>query len=546
MDRDLELPETLPAPRIKRVRPRVTLIWLVPLIAILVGLGLAVQAIRDRGPEVTLQFSLAEGLEANKTRVKFKDVEIGTVKAIALHPDRKSVRVTVQMDRQAEDLLVEDTRFWVVRPRVAAGGISGLATLLSGSYIALDPGKSETSRRDFVGLEVPPLVTSDTPGHHFSLAADDIGSLDIGAPVYFRRVQVGRVVNYAMREDGKGVDIRIFISAPYDKFVRQSSRFWHASGIDVSLDANGVKVDMQSLLSLALGGIAFASVDGDDDEPAPGAEADTRFSLYADQVSAMRVPDTEVHKFMLSFGESVRGLAVGAPVDFKGLVAGEVSRIDLSFDEKTTTYATQVEINLYPERLAGKIRSPAGRRLDTKVSRDVLDRMVAKGFRAQLRTGNILTGQRYVALDFFPDSKLARVDWQRRVPELPTQTGTFDSVQEQLLAIVGSLRQTLQHVDQLVVRLDGEIAPDLAATLRDARTTLGNVDKLLGSADKTLLSADKMLLSADQALVSDAPLQLEMRETLREVSKAAAAVRNLADMLERQPEALITGKKDSR
>lgn len=523
------LSDNLPSGRIVRPRQRMTMIWIVPALAILVGIGLAVQAIRARGPEISLQFVAAEGLEANKTRVKFKDVEIGTVKSIALNPDRKSVRVSVQMDKQAEGLLVEGTRFWVVRPRVAAGGVSGLATLLSGAYIALDPGKSETSRQEFVGLEEPPLVTSNTPGRQFVLRADDLGSLDIGAPVYFRRIQVGRVVGYGMQKDGSGVSVRVFVDAPYDAFVTQASRFWHASGIDVSLNADGVKLDMQSLVSLALGGIAFSSPNGSDEEPVQKAEADSSFVLHSDQAAANRIPETRVEKYVLTFRESLRGLAVGAPVDFRGLVAGEVSRIDLNFEKEKTDFTMLVEISLYPDRFAKRTRNQSGDEVSAKASRDILDKMVGKGFRAQLRTGNVLSGQRYIALDFFANAKAGKIDWSRRRPELPVQPGTLNSLQDQLLAIVESLRHTMQHVDQLVVRLDKEVVPELTATLKDAR--------------KTLDSAERMLSSADKALVSDAPLQLEMRDTLREVGKAATAVRNLADLLERQPEALLSGKK---
>lgn len=522
--------ENLPAGVIvQRARWRIGMIWIVPLLAILVGIGLAVQAVRARGPEVTLQFVAAEGLEANKTRVKFKDVEIGTVKSIALNPDRKSVKVVVQMDKQAEGLLVSDSRFWVVRPRIAAGGVSGLATLLSGAYIAVDPGKSSDTQLDFVGLEVPPLVTSETPGRQYLLTADDLGSLDVGTPVYFRRIPVGRVVGYAMRQDGSGVDVRVFVDAPYDAFVTEASRFWHASGIDVSLNSDGVKLEMQSLISLAAGGIAFSSPTDDDGEPVKKAEAEATFILHNDQTTAQRKAETRVEKYLLTFNESVRGLTVGAPVDFRGLLAGEVSRIDLNFSREKADFAMLVEISLYPERFAQRTRNYSGPKPTEKMTRDILERMVAKGFRAQLRTGNLLTGQRYIALDFFANAKKARVDWDKRRPELPTQPGTLDSLQDQLLAIVESLRHTLQHVDQLVVRLDQEVAPELATTLRDARKTLDSADRMLGSADKLM--------------AGDAPLQLEMRETLREVSKAATAVRDLADLLERQPQSLLTGKK---
>lgn len=526
---EVTLPDDLPSAKVVKPRQRLTMIWIVPLLAILVGVGLAVQAIRARGPEITLQFAAAEGLEANKTRIKFKDVEIGTVKGIALSQDRNSVRVAVQMDKQAEGLLVEDTRFWVVRPRVAAGGVSGLATLLSGAYIALDPGRSTKERFDFVGLEVPPQVTTNTPGRKFHLMAEDLGSLDIGTPIYFRRIQVGRVIGYAMQKEGRGVDVQIFIDAPYDAFVTQASRFWHASGIDLSLNADGVKFDMQSLLSIAIGGIAFSSPISNEDEPNPRAEPEANFLLYPDQATAAKIPETRVQKYVLTFRETLRGLTAGAPVDFRGLVAGEVSRIDLKFEKEKTDFSMQVEINLYPDRFAKKTQNYTGKEVTEAATREILDKMVAKGFRAQLRTGNVLTGQRYIALDFFNNAKAGKIDWNRRRPELPVQAGTLDSMQDQLLAIVESLRHTLSHVDQLIVRLDKDVSQELTNTLRDARKTLDSADRMLGSADK--------------ALVSDAPLQLEMRETLREVAKAATAVRNLADLLERQPEALLTGKK---
>ena len=521
-------PENLPTGRLSPPRQRLSMIWIVPLLAVLVGLGLAVNSILARGPEVTLQFAQAEGLEADKTLVKFKDVNIGTVKSIALNPDRASVRVTVQMDKQAEGLLVEDSRFWVVRPRIAAGNISGLATLLSGAYIAIDPGKSAERRHDFIGLEEPPQVTSDTPGRQFMLSADDLGSLDIGSPVYFRRVRVGRVVGYSLQKDGSGVDVRVFVEAPYDHFVTESTRFWHASGLGLSLNADGVKLDMQSLLSLALGGVAFASP-ASEDEPAARAEPLASYLLHADQNTALSQPESRVEKYLLTFHESMRGLAVGAPVDYRGLVAGEVSRIDLNFESGDAEFAVLVEVTLYPDRFARRSHTPVDQEISKKLIQQTLDRMVAKGFRAQARTGNLLTGQLYIALDFFPHAKAAKIIRTGRIPELPTEAGTLGTLQDQLLPILDALRLTLKHVDDLVLHVDQDVAPEVGATLRDAR--------------KTMDAADRMLATADQALKSDAPLQTELRETLREVGKAATAVRNLADLLERQPESLISGKK---
>ncbi len=522
----------IPAARVQPARRRPALIWLVPLIAVAVGLGLAVRAVMQRGPEIDIQFLQAEGLEANKTRIKYKDVDIGTVTAIALSKDRRSVWVTAQMSRGAKKMLVEDSRFWVVRPRIAAGNVSGLATLLSGVYIAIDPGKSEESSDEFVGLETPPLVTSDVPGRQFLLAADELGALDIGSPVYFRRIPVGRVIGYGMREDGKGVDMRIFVEAPYDRFVTRFSRFWQAGGISVAMNSEGVKVDMQSLVSLMLGGIAFSSPDdpeGGEGRSEPMAAELAQFKLYADAAAAQRMTETVQQPFLLIFRESVRGLSVGAPVDFRGLTVGEVVSIELDARDKSHNLPIAVEVRLYPQRFYRHMRhgrydkSVKAAQGNAQVAQQDLDTMVANGLRAQLQTGNLLSGQRYIALDFFPNTKPAKVAWQAAVPELPTQPGTFDSLQAQLVDVANTLQKTLKTVDRLAARLDSEIAPEIAGTLKDARGTLDR---------------------ANRVLTSDAPLQQEMREALREVGRAAAAVRNLADLLERQPEALITGKKE--
>ncbi|HWV17002.1 MAG TPA: MlaD family protein [Rhodocyclaceae bacterium] len=515
------VPEDFPS-TVDKQRPRFSVIWIVPVLAILVGIGLAVQAIRARGPEINLQFSVAEGLEAGKTRVKFKDVAIGTVSDIALSDDQKSVRVSVQMDKQAEGLIVEDTRFWVVRPRIAAGGVSGLATLLSGVYIAMDPGKSTQESSDFVGLESPPQITSATPGRQFQLKADDLGSLDVGVPVYYRRIPVGRVASYAMQKDGKGVDVNVFIDAPYDAFVTTDTRFWHASGIDVALNSEGVKVDMQSLASLVAGGIAFATPESPGEEAAPRAPESSIFPLHQNHTAALRVPDRIVQKYLMTFNESVRGLAVGASVDYRGLTVGEVTRIDMRFSREAAQFLILVEVNLYPERFLRRVRHTDAGDAGSEQSRKVVDMMVKRGFRAQLRTASIVSGQRYIALDFFKNAKAAQVDWSHGTPELPTQSGTLDSLEDQILLIVESLRKTVGHVDALVVRMDKEVIPELTTTLGEARQTLK---------------------SADQALASDSPTQVDLRDTLREVSKAAASMRNLADMLEREPEALLRGKK---
>jgi paraquat-inducible protein B len=232
-------------------------VWLIPIVSALIGGWIAVKAVLDRGPVVTITFQNAEGLEAGKTKLKYKDVEIGLVKSVSLTPDLKRVVATAELVKEVKAYLVEDTRFWVVRPRISGGTVSGLGTLLSGSYIGVDTGKSNKPRKDFDGLETPPIVTIDTPGREFTLVSDQMASADNGSPVFFRRLRAGQVTSFALNPDGKGVTLKVFVNEPYDKYVSSNTRFWSASGIDMKLDASGVTVETESLISILLGGIAF-------------------------------------------------------------------------------------------------------------------------------------------------------------------------------------------------------------------------------------------------------------------------------------------------
>jgi paraquat-inducible protein B len=254
MNRPPDFPEAVATPR---SRWRVQLVWLVPLVAVLIGGWLAVKTVLEKGPTITISFVTGEGLEAGKTKIKFKNVDIGVIKGVALSPDRKRVIATAELNRDASNTLVDDTRFWVVRPRISGGSVSGLSTLLSGSFIGMDIGTQSKPRRDFVGLEVPPVFAAGMPGREFVLKSTDMGSLDVGDPVFFRRLQVGQVTSYGLDHEGTGVTLHVFINAPYDKYVSNNTRFWHASGVDVSVDTNGVKIDTESLVSILIGGLAF-------------------------------------------------------------------------------------------------------------------------------------------------------------------------------------------------------------------------------------------------------------------------------------------------
>ncbi len=513
------------------------LVWLIPAIAALIGLWLAVSAVLSRGPVITLTFKSAEGLEAGKTRIKYKDVDIGEVTRIQVSPDRKSVLVTASLVKEADDYLARDSRFWVVRPRIAGGSVSGLGTLLSGAYIGMDVGKSREMTHSFSGLDTPPIVAGDLPGRQFTLRAEDLGSITVGTPVYFRRVPVGQVEAYALDPSGKGVNLTFFINAPYDRFVTGSSRFWHASGLDISLGANGLKVSTQSLSAVALGGVAFESPpeNGADAAPAP---VGSTFLLAATREQAMQNPDREVMPMRLVFHQSLRGLSIGAPVEFRGIVIGEVTNIGIEYDKARRDFSMPVDIRTYPSRVKElfeqRQRTPS---LNQSLSPGSL---VSHGLRAQLRPGNLLTGQQYVALDFFPDAPPARVKSHNGIVELPTVDGDIEELQR-------TLQRIARRIDKMPL---DRIGQSLDTTLKTLNSTLGHSDAMVQQLDgkvlpetlRTLESLQKTLESARGALRADSPLQEDMRSAMQEVRDSARSVKALSDYLEQHPEALIRGK----
>lgn len=537
--------ESLPEPKVDKSHPWLpSLVWLVPLVAALVGIGLVVQLYLQQGILLSLNFNSAEGIEAGKTRVKYKEVEIGLVKEVTLSADRRKTLIKIELKKDAGDFADRDSRFWIVRPRVAIGGVSGLSTLLSGAYIGVDIGHSGERKTVFTGLEVPPLVTSDLPGRRFRLVAEDLGSLDIGSPVLYRRIPVGQVVAYQMNPDGKGLELQIFIQSPFDQFVRDDSRFWQASGIDLSFDANGIKLNTQSLTSLIQGGISFDATDAE----SPVAEAGKEFRLMASQQAALKEPDSAPEKLRVYFQQSLRGLTVGAPVDFRGLTLGEVTGIELEYQPEWQQVKLAVMLQIFPSRL-GKQYAASFLKLSERAKAEVLEQMVSRGLRAQLRTGNLLTGQLYVALDFMPDAPQVRFNAGSRPLELPAVAGDLDQLQSRLASLLQkldsipfdslsqelgnslkSLNTGLKSADKLLKTLDSQVAPELATTMKTVKTTL--------------LAAQLSLAALQQGMASDAPLLQDARITLQELAKAARSMKTLTDYLDRHPEALLQGKKE--
>jgi paraquat-inducible protein B len=509
-----------------------SLIWLIPLLAAIIGATQVVTWLLDKGPSITVSFATGEGLEAGKTKVKVKEVDIGQVTKVTLGPDGNRVLATIQMAKEADRFTAADTRFWVVRPQIGTSGVTGLGTLLSGAYIGAAAGASKDTTTSFTGLDKAPAVPPGLKGREFKLHGDSLGSLSSGAPVYYRRVRVGQIASAKLDPAGKGIDLSVFIEEPYIGLVGPDTRWWHASGVDVRLDANGFKLNTQSLATLVTGGIAFESPSGV--KPATPASADTTFLLANDRASALRPPDGPAVTTLMYFDQSLRGLSAGAPIDFRGIVLGEVRTVGIEYDRVHKKFRMPVTADIYPSRLGQSVLDALG--TDASSSEDALAQMVTRGFRAQLRTGSLLTNQLYVNLDFFPKAPKvtsAALTADAGVLVLPTVPGPLDELQSQLSRIAGkldkipfdeignNLNKTLQQANAMIARLDGKVLPEMQEALNAARKTLS---------------------SADALLQQDSPLQSELRQTLQDVQGTVESLNSLSDYLERHPESLIRGK----
>ena len=545
-----QLPE---ATVIRKKRMRISIVWIIPILAAVVAVGIAIQRIRSEGPTITISFKAAQGIEAGKTFIKYKDVSIGQVTAVELSEDYTKVVVKAKIAKHAAGLMIDDAKFWVVEPRISISGVSGLSTLLSGNYIGFQAGKSLEDRRDFIGLDVPPTIT-DQPGRRFVLKANTLGSLGIGSPVYYRRLNVGQVAAYNLTADGKSVEVTVFVDAPYDKYVTADTRFWSVSGISVSVGADGVEVRTESLAALIAGGVAFDTPDF-----LPGGEPaapNTAFTLYRDRAVAMKQPDAVERRYVLYFKESVRGLSIGAPVTLFGLPVGEVTSVGLTFDPATLVFRPRVLITFFPDRLVARLapreQASTGKAM-TEMSTEARLRMLRRiveeqGLRAQLRTGSFITGELYVAFEYFPNAPKPKIDWSRDPLELPVVPGGLASIEAKLSSILAkidnmpldaigvevkdalaTLNHTLKDADTLVSRIDAQWVPEGTKTLEELHRAIADADRALKNADTTFFA-------------KDSPAPQDLRDALQEVTRAARAVRVFVDYLERHPDVLIRGK----
>ena len=538
-----------------QTKRRFSIVWVVPIIALLIGGWLTFKEMSEKGPEITITFETADGLVAGKTTVKFKDVEIGKVTKIDLSDDISGVIATVEMSSNSNQYLTDKTQFWVVRARVAAGEISGLGTLLSGAYIGCEPSTTGKKQEHFKGLEKAPILTSDLPGSHFVLKSKDLGSLELGSPIYYRGIKVGQVVDYDFDETAEAIHFKVFISDPFHKKVSVSTRFWNASGIDFTMDATGIKMDTQSLLSIMLGGVSFDLPEHA--QPGEQAEENQDFTLYENREASNEVTYDIREYYMMYFDQSVRGLSPGAPVEILGIKVGEVVKVELQFDMNTLDFRIPVLVYLEPERLntlvteegevvRGEEKAEELEAIDEDRERD--DRqtreLIAKGFRAQLKSGNLLTGQLFVDLGNFPDAPPAELRVEHGHTIFPTIPAPF----EQIVNRVDNILKKVEQVPFDKIGKELQVAVEsLTKTLDEIKVMSGNINKeTIPKVNAALDDMQSALQGVEATLGPDSALNYNARQVTNELSLAIRSVRSLLEYLERDPQALILGKEGDK
>jgi paraquat-inducible protein B len=539
---------------------RLSAIWLLPIVAVAIGAWLAWDTLSKEGPTITITFETAEGLQAGQSQLKFRDIVLGTVKVLALSDDHSHVLVTVATTRQAEPLITGSAQFWVVKPRLFAGNVSGLSTLVSGSYIGMLPGDATgPSKRAFAGREDPPVLESNVPGRAFLLKATRLGSVTLGSPIFFRDLSVGEVLGWDIGDMADSATIHAFVRAPYDKYVNDQTRFWDASGLSVKLGGNGVEVQVESLRALLLGGVAF------DTQTSTAQTAESTdghlFPMFANKEAAQSASYSRQVEFLGYFPGSVRGLAAGADVTLHGLKVGQVTDVQLSYDPTKDTILAPVRFEVQPERFLGIGRQAF------KDAKEGVDVLVSRGLRATLQSANLLTGQMLIALEFVPDAPPATVTQLDGAFVIPTSdSGGFSGLQAaatEMLRKVNTIPfdSLGRNLDKTTEGLNDLVnGPQVKQTLASLNTTLASVKDVVQNLDaglspalkrlpdvaagmqKTMSDANKLVLSLQSGYGDNTQFNRDLERLLIQLNDATRSIRALADLLSRHPEALIKGR----
>ena len=534
-------------------------IWLLPLIALLIGLWLLYQNWYKTGPTIVVQFTNAEGIEPGKTEVRYKAVAVGKLKSLRVSDDLKYVDAEIILSRDMGKHLGSDARFWIVSPRITRSGISGLSTFFSGTYIGMSPGTNSDDQTYYMGEDRPPVIAPTEAGRRFYLLADSLGSIDIGAPIFYKQLQVGEVIDFKLLDKNAGVQLEVFIRDPYYELVRNNSRFWNASGAEFKFGANGATFRMESLTSLISGGIAFETPKAFDESPASPAQQ--TFVLYKNYDNTQEKQYAQRLYYVMHFQGNVRGLAVGNPVEFQGVPVGQVENIDIRLDKTSQQLKVPVLVSIQPQQFDES--------LTPNTADMAMRQLVDRGLRAKLDTSSLLTGQKVITLTMEKSPKSADIVKIGGYSEFPTISAALDDLPAMAADVMSSLQETLDGVKRIVNsgKLDKTIdsansmLKEVEKAVKEAQKVIkqvdqqtlpgvtknlervtGNVDQVSQEFNRSLQQLQGSLEQIDRLTARNSPTQYQLDEMMEEVTNAARSVRTLSETLGRKPDSLLRGK----
>ena len=512
-------------------------IWIIPLVALVLGLWMVVHTFMSEGPDIEIRFNTAEGLEAGKTKVRYRNVQVGVVEEVRLSDDREGVIAQIKLEREAAGMLREDTRFWVVTARLGAGSVTGLDTLLSGAYIAMSPGSGSPGARSFVALERPPLTPRGTRGLRLSLVSEEAHSVSTGDTVLYKGYAVGRVESAEFDPQRRQMRYSIFIDAPFHTLVNSSVRFWDVGGVSVSAGVNGVDLRIGSLDTIFFGGVTF--------EVPPGlsvgeeVEHETEFRLYPDYETAMDNPYKYGEYFVVSFTQSLRGLLHGAPVEYRGIPLGHVERILMReavashMQKEIYGSGEPIPVLIYIE--PGRLGLP-DRPESVEALQENLRAGVANGLRATLASGNLLTGNKYVSIDYYPDAAPASLEEFDGYSVIPTRPGGLERIEQKLYALLDKFEEL--PLQDTATRANQALA-DISGTLESLRSVLDDdkLKQLAGRLDATLAE----LQTALAGLSPDSEIYRNLSASLADLDQMVQNLESFSRTLATQPNAAVFG-----
>ncbi|WP_027009140.1 intermembrane transport protein PqiB [Conchiformibius kuhniae] len=528
--------DELPAAKVRQTATLVSTVWLIPLLAAIVGAWLLAQNVRSKGPEITLLMDNAEGIEVNNTTIRILNVDVGRVTKIRLRPDQSGVEITARLNKDVEDLMRQDTQFWIVKPRIDQNGITGLNTLVSGAYIAFSPGESRQKASEFTVSELPPVTAIGQSGIRVYLSGKNSRMIGVGSPVLYENHVVGTVETANFHPQDQTVHYTVFINSPNESLLTNGSQFWLDNGISVRTDGTGISVQSPPLSALLSGAIAFHTPKYGDAGQKPAQSGD-EFKIYDNRQELEREPGERTLYYTAFFKDSVRGLEAGAPVEYKGLKIGTVADVPYFEDGDNLQLFENGRIPVRL-RLEPYLMESNGSR-DTRQSKEYwqqqLQAAFKRGLSAEIASNNLILGSKMIILDDKPapaDELLRPAAAYHGYPVIATRNGGgLDALQAQVGKLLAKLEKL--PLEQTLGGINANLA-ELQTTLKSAQKVMASADKAVQSADKTIGSAGKLVGSkAIQQMPAELNRTLqELRQTLKGVSPESPVYRDVQQTLQ--------------